>query len=69
MFDLLTEIKYPTFQSLVIQTPQLGPGIGGYRPVMLFELLEQVKQAKSNLLVSTACRCHGVVTTWNLLDG
>ena len=69
MFDLLTEINYPAFQSLVIRTPQLGPGIGGYRPVMLFELLEKVKQAKSNLLVSTACRCHGVVTAWNLLDG
>ena len=62
MFDLLSEIEYPAFQSLVIRTPQLGPGIGGYRPAMLFELLEQVKQAKSNLIVSTACRCHGVVT-------
>jgi hypothetical protein len=62
MFDLLTEIKYPAFQSLVIRTLQLGPGVGGYRPVMLFKLLEQVHQARSNLLVSTACRCHGVVT-------
>jgi hypothetical protein len=69
MFDLLAEIKHPAFQSLVIRTLQLGPGIGGYRPVMLFKLLEQVRQAKSNLLVSTACRCHGVVTTWKSLDG
>lgn len=29
----------------------------------------QTEQAKSNLLVSTACRCHGVVTAWNILDG
>jgi hypothetical protein len=62
MFDLLTEITYPHFQSLVIRTRQLGPGIGGYRPVMLFKLLQQVQQANCNLLVSTACRCHGVVT-------
>ena len=62
MFDLLTEIKLAAFQPLVIQSHQLGPGIGGYRPVMLFELLERIKQASSNLLVSTACRCHGVIT-------
>jgi glycine/D-amino acid oxidase-like deaminating enzyme len=62
MFEVLADIKMPAFQSLVIRSHQLGPGIGGYRPVMLFELLERVKQAGSNLLVSTACRCHGVVT-------
>jgi hypothetical protein len=62
MFDLLTEMRYPEFQSLVIRTLQLGPGIGGYRPAMLFKLLEQVNQAKRSLLISTACRCHGVVT-------
>jgi hypothetical protein len=62
MFDLLTEVKYPHFQPLVIRTLQLGPGIGGYRPVTLFKLLQQVHLANSNLLVSTACRCHGVVT-------
>jgi len=62
MFEVLTDVKMPAFQSLVIRSHQLGPGIGGYRPVMLFELLERVKQAGSTLLVSTACRCHGIVT-------
>jgi hypothetical protein len=62
MFEVLTDVKMPAFQSLVIRSHQLGPNIGGYRPVMLFELLERIKQAGNNLLVSTACRCHGVVT-------
>lgn len=62
MFEILADLKMPAFQSLVIRSHQLGPGIGGYRSVMLLELLERVKQARSNLLVSTACRCHGVVT-------
>ena len=62
MFEVLTDVKISAFQSLVIRSHQLGPGIGGYRPVMLFELLERVRQAGSNLIVSTACRCHGVVT-------
>ena len=65
MFDLLAGINYPGFQSLVIRSLQLGPGIGGYRPVMLFELLEQVQQAESNLLLSTACRCPGRAVIWN----
>ena len=62
IFEVLSDVKMAAFQSLVIRSHQLGPGIGGYRPVMLFKLLEQVKQAESDLLVSTACRCHGVVT-------
>jgi hypothetical protein len=68
MFDLLDGMTCPAFQSLVIRTIQLGPGVGGYRPAMLFKLLKQVREARSNLLISTACRCHGVVTAWNLLD-
>jgi hypothetical protein len=40
----------------------LGPGLWRYRPARLFELLKQIEQAEGNLLVSTACRCHGVVT-------
>jgi hypothetical protein len=63
LFDLLSETTYPCFQSLVIRTLQLGPGIGGYRPAALLTLLKQVNRAQSNLLVSTACRCHGVISS------
>jgi len=62
MFEVLADVKMPAFQSLVIRSHQLGPGIGGYRPIMLFELLKRVNHSRSNLLVSTACRCHGVIT-------
>lgn len=62
MFEVLEDIRMPRFQSWVIRSHQLGPGIGGYRPGQLFELLDQVKNAENSLLVSTACRCHGVVT-------
>ena len=62
MFKILADVRMPEFQSLVIRSHQLGPGIGGYRPGMLFELLERVKQARGNILISTACRCHGVIT-------
>ncbi len=62
MFEHLGDVRLPGFRSLVIRSRQLGPGIGGYRPRQLFDLLKQVKHAETSVLLSTACRCHGVVT-------
>ena len=62
MFELLERIRISKFQSLVVRSYQLGPGIGGYRPRQLFSLLKQVEKIDEDLLVSTACRCHGVMT-------
>jgi len=62
MFTLLEELNIPNFRSKVIRSHQLGPGIGGYRPERLFMLLADIRQSRIPLLVSTACRCHGVIT-------
>ena len=62
MFEILGDIQLGPFQPLAIRSHQLGPGIGGYRTKQLSSLLDQVKQARGHLLVSTACRCHGVIT-------
>ena len=62
MSDLLGGVSLPGFDALVIQSRQLGPGVGGYRPASLFRLLSQVEKSEKNLLMSTACRCHGVIT-------
>lgn len=62
MFTLLGQMEIPSFQSHVIRSDQLGPGIGGYRPIQLFSLLELIDREKNDCIVSTACRCHGVMT-------
>jgi hypothetical protein len=62
MFALLNELNISHFRSKVIRSHQLGPGIGGYRPEQLFMLLAEIRRSRTPLLVSTACRCHGVVT-------
>ncbi len=62
LFDVLRDTPFPGFDSQVIRSRQLGPGVGGYRPRQLFDLLDQLEKAKDNHLVSTACRCHGVLT-------
>jgi len=62
MFDLLERIRISGFLSLVVRSYQLAPGVGGYRPRQLFDLLHGLEKCGKKYLVSTACRCHGVVT-------
>ncbi|SLM28368.1 conserved hypothetical protein [Desulfamplus magnetovallimortis] len=62
MHNLIAETKIEGFHNFVIQSRQLGPGIGGFRPKTLFELLKKVQNVKGKLVITTACRCHGVLT-------
>jgi len=53
------------FESKVIHSIQLGQGVGGFRLERLLNLLEALKKKKNKkqlILVSTACRCHGVIS-------
>jgi len=62
MFRLLAQIEFPGLIPFVIQSVQLGPGVGGYRPAALFDLLDRIKAHQGTCFVATACRCHGVVS-------
>jgi hypothetical protein len=62
MFEILGNLEVGRFRALNIQSHQLAPGVGGYRPEQLFELMEKVWQARGAVMVSTACRCHGALT-------
>jgi len=62
MYEILGSLEIEPFRSLNVRSHQLGPGIGGYRAEQLFELAEKVERAIGPILLSTACRCHGVVT-------
>ena len=62
MYDLLLNLSINPFNSLNIRSYQLGPGIGGYRLEQLVEMKTNVEQITGPVLLSTACRCHGVIT-------
>jgi len=62
MYDLLLNLSIKPFNSLNMRSYQLGPGIGGYRAEHLLEMKATVEQSNGPVLLSTACRCHGVVT-------
>ena len=62
MYDLLLNLSLKPFDSLNMRSYQLGPGIGGYRSEHLLEMQATIEQATGPVLLSRACRCHGVIT-------
>jgi len=62
----LEEMKHPEFRPVVVQSRQLAPGIGGYQPAALFQALETVASGNAPVLLSTACRCHGVMHAFEI---
>lgn len=64
LYQILRDLKGP-FESRVIRSQQLAPGVGGFRPKAIINLLEDIKAKKDpgqTILISTASRCHGVTS-------
>ncbi len=62
LFQILKELKGP-FQSKVIRSHQLAPGVGGIKTKDLLDILIEAKKRRKpakRILISTASRCHGV---------
>jgi hypothetical protein len=67
LYGLLAELDLPGFQSAIIKSRQLAPGIGGYLVADLKELFEKItKRAEGTWLIGTACRCHGVLSAMHI---
>jgi hypothetical protein len=52
--------------SIVVRSRQLLPGVGGYRPGDLLHALEKIRTTDKTVVLSTACRCHGVIDAFSL---
>jgi hypothetical protein len=61
LYQKIETQKIDGFSTIVVQSQQILPGIGGYRPEDLYQALNLVKTSKGPILLSTACKCHGVV--------
>jgi hypothetical protein len=64
LYRILSELE-GAFESKAIRSYQLAPGVGGFQPEALLDLLEGIKRKKKSgwsILVSTASRCHGVTS-------
>ena len=67
LYKMLMELR-GSFDSKVIRSEQLGPGLGGFRLEVLQDLLKEIEKEmvlhrRGQILISTACRCHGVTST------
>jgi hypothetical protein len=61
LYEELAALNLPGFRIIVIISRQLAPGVGGYPPRELTDLPSKIADIHHNLLIATACRCHGVV--------
>jgi hypothetical protein len=66
LFRYLQTLNGQNIASIVIRSHQLLPGVGGYRPEALFKALTAVRHARRPILLSTACRCHGVANCFDI---
>lgn len=69
LYEKLGSLQAAPFRPLVVRSLQLAPGVGGYRAETLFQTLAAVKQAGGPVLLSTACRCHGVMHAFTVVSG
>lgn len=61
LFEKLARISVPDFRPVVLRSRQLAPGVGGYSAADLLEMMNRIRRAPGSILLSTACKCHGVM--------
>lgn len=65
LYEMLQELRFPNYSSLVLRSRQIAPGLGGFLLGELNQLKAGVvSRASQNgwefFLISTSCKCHGV---------
>jgi hypothetical protein len=66
LYRTVQEIVFEDYRSIVLRSHQLAPGVGGYQVKALRKSLHLVMEAKSPVLYTTACLCHGVIHAFKL---
>ena len=69
LYQVLSD-AFQSHESRIIQSQQLAPGVGGFPARKLGDLLKELwplAMLGKPVLVSTACRCHGVTSAFSFL--
>jgi len=61
LYEKLHNINVSNFSSIVLRSRQILPGIGGFQFCDLTDTMDRVVSSEKCVLLSTACRCHGVM--------
>ena len=68
LYRTLAQVTFKNYRSVVVQSRQMAPGMGGYRPRALMEVRRQVLSGDAPVLLSSACKCHGVTHAFHLVS-
>ena len=66
LYAKMNDEYMPNVTKIVIQSHQILPGVGGYRPESLLDALSLVRRSRPPIFLATACKCHGVVDLFTL---
>lgn len=66
LYAVLARIRFEDYSSVVVRSRQLAPGVGGIRPNDLFTALGAIVSSRGPVLLSTACKCHGVIQAFRI---
>jgi hypothetical protein len=61
LHEYLKSVQLKNAKTVVIQSHQLAPGVGGYTPRALFAALNKIEAIAGPVSLSTACSCHGIL--------
>lgn len=64
---ILKDVSYHHYPSLVLQSRQLAPGMGGFQVAAISAMIEEINTISGPLVFSTACLCHGVSNVLGLM--
>jgi hypothetical protein len=60
LFSIIAGLNIPGFTTVVLESKQILPGVGGYHLRELKKIVQAVRPGKN--ILATACQCHGVMT-------
>ncbi len=70
LYDLLAALTNDDVAVLTLPSRQFAAGVGGFYATDLWNLLDTVRDLTQNrFLLCTACKCHGIITGFELDDG
>ena len=69
LYEILEALEGKGFGVSIIKSRQLAPGVGGYSIKELSSLSNKVvKGPEKKWIVATSCKCHGVLSAFEILD-
>ena len=61
LYRMLQKLAITDYGTVVVQSRQLAPGVGGYTGGQIKEALATILRSPGSFIVATSCSCHAVI--------